>query len=74
MLSPAMDVSLFGCLTDPIGLALTCCCPCVVSSFTRARIDERECTPLDALCGSSAYSNRQSLRAKYNKGFSPVPE
>ncbi|CAM9630194.1 unnamed protein product [Choristocarpus tenellus] len=72
-MSPGMDVSLFDCLSDPVGLVLSCCCSCVVSAFTRSRLDERECTPFDT-CAASAYADRQSLRSKYNMGYAPAPD
>jgi len=73
-LSPGYQEPLFGCFGDPTGCALACCCPCIVAGSTKALLDERPCSVLDALCMAGAYQNRQSLRAKYKLGFYPLKD
>ena len=47
MMSPGMEVSLFDCLSDVGGCLMACCCGCIVSGFSAARLDNRECTIFD---------------------------
>src|SRR4051794_21817585 len=63
-----------GCMSDTTGCALVCCCPCVVAGSLRAQLDERACTPFDALCMSSGYQIRQQTRAKYKIAFAPLKD
>lgn len=48
-MSPGMETDLFGCFSDPLGFVMSLCCGCVVSGFTAASLDDRECTPCDIL-------------------------
>lgn len=73
-LSPGLQEHLCGCCTDLGGCVVTCFLPCVVAGTTRALLDERECTPCDALCCPSPYFNRQSMRAKYHLGIDVVTD
>lgn len=73
-LSPGYTENLFDCCSDPVGCAITCCLPCLPLTATKAALDERPCTLCDALCGVSPYQNRQTMRAKYKKGFSPASD
>ena len=73
-LSPGYTENLFDCCSDPVGCAIVCCLPCLPLTATKAALDERPCTIFDALCGVSPYQNRQQLRAKYKKGFSPASD
>eukprot|EP00904_Undaria_pinnatifida_P007301 jgi/Undpi1/3700/HiC_scaffold_16.g07070.m1 len=72
MMSPGMEVSLFDCLSDVGGCLMACCCGCIVSGFSAARLDNRECTIFDIF--TNDYQVRQSLRAKYNMGFAPCQD
>lgn len=71
-MTPGMQASLFGCLTDPVGSLVTLFCPCVVAAFNTARVDNRECTLCDLTAND--YQTRQSLRARYSVGYAPLPD
>ena len=64
-LSPSYQEPFFGCFSDPLGCALSCCCPCVVLATLRANLDGRRVTLVDYVCCPNPYQNRQSLRAKF---------
>ena len=70
--SPSYQEPLFGCFSDPVGCALTACCPCVVLATFRANLDGRKATLVDYACCANPYQSRQSLRAKFALGFAPL--
>ena len=70
-LSHGYTESLLGCMADPSGFALACCCPCVPSAVLRTSLDERELHVTDFICGASGYANRQSMRKKFNMPRAP---
>jgi len=73
-LTPGFSVPLFDCCKSGCcNCLLTFTIPCIPSAKTRAVSEQRSYNCLD-VCFSSAYSNRQSIRAKYNLGFAPCAD
>uniref|UniRef100_A0A6U1MVS5 PLAC8 family protein n=1 Tax=Fibrocapsa japonica TaxID=94617 RepID=A0A6U1MVS5_9STRA len=70
-LTPGFNEPLFGCMNDPMGCVLSCCCGGIVNAFTQAEVEERECTPCDCLMGS-AWFTRQTIRTKYSLGYNEI--
>jgi len=71
VLSPGYNEPLFGCLSDPTGCALVCCCPCVPVAALKANLDNRPVTLLDFCCISNPYQLRQTIRSKFNIPYAP---
>ncbi|CAM9592637.1 unnamed protein product [Hapterophycus canaliculatus] len=66
-MSPGMETSLFGCFSDPLGCVMSCCCGCIVSGFSAARVDDRECTPCDIF--TNDYAPLPDFISMYCCGF-----
>ena len=73
-LSAGYSTGLFDIMADLNSFLYSCCLPCVVSATVRAKLDERDVTIIDYCCGSSGYSNRQTLRVKNKKEMSPLTD
>eukprot|EP00123_Amoebidium_parasiticum_P001245 comp12285_c0_seq1/m.7111 comp12285_c0_seq1/g.7111 ORF comp12285_c0_seq1/g.7111 comp12285_c0_seq1/m.7111 type:complete len:575 (-) comp12285_c0_seq1:715-2439(-) len=67
-LAPGFLTEFFGCMESLPRCLAACFVPCVVTAYTQAAVDGRECQTCD-VCWTNAYSTRQGVRAKYDMGF-----